>query len=61
MIYTVLEGNFTNPFDIDTLDESTRVVHGPFETKKIAEDFAMSLIRKNSDNYYHRAWVIEEQ
>ena len=28
--------------------------------KKQAEVFAKSLIQKNVDNFYHRAWVIKE-
>ena len=57
--FIVIEGIHKNPNNIETLDEKTKKIHGPFEKKK-AEVFAKSLIQKNVDNFYHRAWVIKE-
>ena len=57
--YIVIEGVHKNPNNIDTIDESTKMIHGPFDKKK-ANDFAKGLIQKNIDNFYHRAWVIKE-
>ena len=57
--YIVIEGVHKNPNNIDTIDESTKRIHGPFDKKK-AKDFAKGLIQKNIDNFYHRAWVIKE-
>ena len=57
--YIVIEGVHKNPNNIGTIDESTKRIHGPFNKKK-AKDFAKSLIQKNIDNFYHRAWVVKE-
>ena len=57
--YIVIEGVHKNPNNIDTIDESTKKIHGPFDQKK-ANDFAKGLIQKNIDNFYHRAWVISK-
>ena len=57
--YIVIEGVHKNPNNIDTIDESTKKIHGPFDQKK-ANDFAKGLIQKNIDNFYHRAWVVKE-
>ena len=32
--------------------------YGPFINKSEAETLAKSLIQKNIDDFYHRAWVI---
>ena len=52
--FIVIEGIHKNPNNIDTIDEKTKKIHGPFK-KKQAEIFAKSLIQKNVDNFYHRA------
>ena len=57
--FIVIEGIHKNPNNIDTIDEKTKKIHGPFK-KKQADVFAKSLIQKNVDNFYHRAWVIKE-
>ena len=57
--YIVIEGVHKNPNNIDTIDENTKKIHGPFDQKK-ANDFAKGLIQKNIDNFYHRAWVVKE-
>ena len=57
--YSVIEGTHKNPNEINTLDEKTKKEYGPFANKKEAESLAKSLIQKNIDDFYHRAWVIE--
>ena len=57
--YSVIEGTHKNPNEINTLDEKTKKEYGPFADKKEAESLAKSLIQKNIDDFYHRAWVIE--
>ena len=57
--FIVIEGIHKNPNNIDTLDHKTKTVHGPFDKKK-AEEVAKSLIQKNIDNFYHRAWVVNK-
>ena len=57
--FIVIEGIHKNPNNIDTLDEQTKIVHGPFN-KKEAEKIAKGLIQKNIDNFYHRAWVVNQ-
>ena len=51
--------NSQNPNKIDTLDEQTKVIHGPYN-KEEANKVAKGLIQKNIDNFYHRAWVISK-
>tara|TARA_A100001388_G_C28541679_1_gene390546 strand:- start:355 stop:669 length:315 start_codon:yes stop_codon:yes gene_type:complete len=55
--FFVIEGIHKNPNNINTLDEKTKITHGPYN-KKEAEKVAKGLIQKNIDNFYHRAWVI---
>ena len=57
--YIVIEGVHKNPNNIDTLDEKTKIIHGPYDKKK-AEEVAKGLIQKNVDNFYHRAWVLKK-
>ena len=33
--YIVIEGVHKNPNNIDTIDESTKKIHGPFDQKKL--------------------------
>ena len=35
-------------------------LYGPFNDRDEAEALAKSLIQKNIDDFYHRAWVIEK-
>ena len=56
--FIVVEGIHKNPNNFDTIDESTKIIHGPFK-KEHAENLAKGLIQKNIDNFYHRAWVIK--
>ena len=57
--YIVIEGTHKNPNRIETLLEKSKKIYGPFSKSK-AEEFAKSLIQKNVDNFYHRAWVINK-
>ena len=56
--YIVVEGFHKNPNKISTIDEKTKKEYGPFVNKNEAEILAKSLIQKNIDDFYHRAWVI---
>ena len=44
--FIVIEGIHKNPNNIDTLDEKTKIIHGPYDKKK-AEEVAKGLIQKN--------------
>ena len=57
--FIVIEGIHENHNNINTLDEQTKIVHGPYN-KIEAEKVAKGLIQKNIDNFYHRAWVINK-
>tara|TARA_Y100000741_G_C17831140_1_gene386439 strand:+ start:245 stop:433 length:189 start_codon:yes stop_codon:yes gene_type:complete len=57
--YTVIEGSHKNPNEIKSIDEKTKKEYGPFTKKDDAEALAKSLIQKNVDDFYHRAWVIK--
>jgi|TARA_B110000881_G_C18506057_1_gene479614 hypothetical protein len=56
--FYVVEGIHKNPNQIETILKESEKKHGPFEEKE-ANNFAKSLIQKNIDDYYHRAWVIK--
>ena len=43
---------------MSTIDEKSKKEYGPFVSKNEAELLAKSLIQKNVDDFYHRAWVI---
>jgi hypothetical protein len=60
MNYYVLEGEHTDPNDITTVTESKQQIHGPM-IRSQADALARQLIMKNIDNYYHRAWVIDDE
>ena len=56
--YIVIEGSHKNPNEI-AIDKKTKKEYGPFINKNEAEsNLAKSLIQKNIDDFYHRAWVI---
>ena len=59
IIYTVVEGSHQNPNEISTIIKGTKKEYGPFTNKIEAEALAKSLIQKNIDDFYHRAWVIK--
>jgi hypothetical protein len=56
--YWVVEGSHKDPNDKNSIDHSTEIKHGPFDTEIQARGMAKSLIQKNIDDFYHRAWVI---
>ena len=56
--FYVIEGEHTNPNQIDTILENTKKKYGPFEEQE-AKQIAKRLIQKNIDDFYHRAWVIK--
>ena len=58
--YIVIEGSHKNPNEINTLDKNSKKEHRPVANRKDAEALAKSLIQKNIDDFYHRAWVIEK-
>ena len=58
--YIVIEGIHKNPNEIETISIDSRKQYGPFNNKKEAEAVAKSLIQKNIDDFYHRAWVLEK-
>ena len=58
--YIVIEGTHKNPNKIETLDNKTKQIYGPFSKSK-AQEVAKGLIQKNVDNFYHRAWVIKQE
>tara|TARA_B100001175_G_C19383478_1_gene577741 strand:+ start:124 stop:303 length:180 start_codon:yes stop_codon:yes gene_type:complete len=59
-MYKVIEGIHKDPNDIKTIKKSSTKTHGPFKSKKKADQLCVSLIQKSIDNFYHRAWVIKE-
>ena len=60
MSFIVIEGEHKDPNDMNTLDIKTRKEYGPFQNEDDANDLCKSLIQKNIDNFYHRAWVIKQ-
>jgi len=57
-MYFVIEGIHQDPNKMKTMVETSKKEYGPMN-KKEANDLAKSLIQKNIDDFYHRAWVIE--
>ena len=58
--FIVIEGIHKDPNNIDTIENSTKKTYGPFVEFKKADNLAKSLIQKNVDNFYHRAWVVKD-
>ena len=56
--FYVIEGEHANPNEIQTILKETKKKFGPFEEVE-ANNFAKSLIQKNIDDFYHRAWVVK--
>jgi hypothetical protein len=56
--FYVIEGEHINPNEITTILKDTEKKYGPFEEQE-ANNVAKSLIQKNIDDFYHRAWVVE--
>ena len=57
--YYVIEGEHVDPNDKNSLIESSKKVHGRYSDVEANKD-ARSLIAKNIENYYHRAWVFKK-
>ena len=57
--FVVVEGNHLDPNGIKSLLPETKVINGPFIKEEEADKLAKKLIQKNIDNYYHRAWVVQ--
>ncbi len=60
MKYYVIEGEHTDPNDITTIIRDRQRIHGPM-IRSQADALARQLVIKNIDNYYHRAWVIDDE
>jgi hypothetical protein len=60
MNYYVIEGEHTDPNDITTIIRDKQRIHGPI-LRGQADALARQLVIKNIDNYYHRAWVIDDE
>jgi hypothetical protein len=60
MNYYVIEGEHTDPNDITTIIRDKQRIHGPI-LRGQADSLARQLVIKNIDNYYHRAWVIDDE
>jgi len=60
-MFWVLSGEHTNPMDMDTLLDNSKRVDGPFWSVKEANQFALAIMQKNIDNYYHRAHVLNSK
>ncbi len=56
--YFVIEGSHKDPNKMSTIYKNTKKKYGPFMNKDEAVSLAKSLIQKNIDDFYHRAWVI---
>ena len=56
--FYLIEGEHTDPNQIETMLTATKKQHGPFEELE-TNQIAKGLIQKNIDDFYHRAWVIK--
>ncbi|MDB9704897.1 hypothetical protein OAA65_01425 [bacterium] len=56
--FYVIVGIHKDPNKIETIIKETKERFGPFEETQ-ANNFAKSLIQKNIDDFYHRAWVVK--
>ena len=56
--FYVISGIHKNPNKIETIVKSVEKRFGPFEEIE-ANNLAKSLIQKNIDDFYHRAWVVK--
>ena len=55
--FYVISGIHKDPNKIETIVKSVEKRFGPFEEIE-ANNLAKSLIQKNIDDFYHRAWVV---
>ena len=56
--FYVISGIHKDPNKIETIVKSVEKRFGPFEEIE-ANNLAKSLIQKNIDDFYHRAWVVK--
>ncbi|MDA7479086.1 hypothetical protein N8910_04625 [Candidatus Pelagibacter ubique] len=56
--FYVVAGIHKDPNKIETIVKSVEKIFGPFEEIE-ANNLAKSLIQKNIDDFYHRAWVVK--
>ena len=56
--FYVISGIHKDPNKIETIVKSLEKRFGPFEEIE-ANNLAKSLIQKNIDDFYHRAWVVK--
>ena len=56
--FYVISGIHKDPNKIETIVKSVEKIFGPFEEIE-ANNLAKSLIQKNIDDFYHRAWVVK--
>tara|TARA_B110000967_G_C18424880_1_gene335621 strand:+ start:157 stop:354 length:198 start_codon:yes stop_codon:yes gene_type:complete len=56
--FYVISGIHKNPNKIETIVKNSRKKFGPFEEFE-ANNLAKSLIQRNIDDFYHRAWVVK--
>ena len=56
--FYVISGIHKDPNKIQTIVKSVEKRFGPFEEVE-ANNLAKSLIQKNIDDFYHRAWVVK--
>ena len=56
--FYVIAGIHKDPNKIETLIKNTEKKFGPFDEIH-ANNLAKSLIQKNIDDFYHRAWIIK--
>ena len=56
--FYVVTGIHKDPNKIETIIKDTEKKFGPFEEIE-ANNLAKSLIQKNIDDFYHRAWIVK--
>ena len=60
-MFWVLSGEHTDPMKMSTILDNSKVLDGPFWSVKEANQFALSVMQKNIDSYYHRAHVLNSK
>jgi hypothetical protein len=60
-MFWVLSGEHTDPMKMSTILDNSKVLDGPFWSAKEANQFALSVMQKNIDSYYHRAHVLNNK
>jgi len=56
--FYVIAGVHKDPNKIETIIKNSQKKYGPFDEVE-ANTLAKSLIQKNIDDFYHRAWVVK--